>query len=69
MIQSQAATTPGKKGSEAASEPETHLTKELEENINRMDLGEGAARNVEEAISVLRYGGGGRKKPDRPKYR
>ena len=39
-----------------AKEPETHLTQELHENVNRLNLNENEARTVDDAIQVLRYG-------------
>lgn len=49
QIQSLPKTTPaGKKDSRVEEE-----LPELEENVNRLAIEEGAARNVEEAISVL----------------
>lgn len=41
------------RGGKAAPEPETHLTKPLPENINRVAVEGAEARNVEEAIAVL----------------
>ena len=42
------------RGQKEASEPETHLSKPLEENVNRLQVEEESARTVEEAISVLK---------------
>lgn len=33
---------------------ETHLTTEIQENLNRLNVTENEARNIEEAIDVLR---------------
>jgi len=45
------------RGSKAAvQQPETHLTKPLEENINKLKVEGQEARSVEEAISVLKIG-------------
>ncbi len=42
------------KAMEAKEKDATHLEGELEENVNRLNLDEGGARNVDEAIEVLK---------------
>jgi len=37
------------------AQPETHLEKPIEENVNRLLVDGVEARTVDEAISVLRY--------------
>lgn len=45
---------PVKKEKEKEKVVETHLTIPLEENINRVDVEEEEARNITEAIAILR---------------